>query len=82
MQTRDSETDALKDTALIEREAKLFKQMEKAEKEHGPQIYHVVGKIPKKKERITVNGLTFIVTYSDFATGMFHAKIERPQLEP
>ena len=39
--------------------------------------HRVVGKFPKTKHEIKINGLVFIVTYSDYATGLIHAKIKR-----
>ena len=39
--------------------------------------HQVIGKLPKKGQKITINGLVYETTFVDVVKGLFHAKINR-----
>lgn len=55
----------------------LLKEL-KDQPELGEGNHRIIGYLPKKGKQITVNGLLFDVTESDFIRGRFVAKISKP----
>lgn len=68
------ENNKLVDTSVDE-----FVKLQKAQsKMHSKMTYSVIGKLPEKGSRVTVNGLEYKVRMCDKQLGRLHLEIRKP----
>ena len=77
MQTMDKHNQVIDVTTGTPNElAQRIEELQgRADKMGGEPMHHVIGKLPKKKSIIIMGGLQYKVIYSDYITGIFHAKL-------
>lgn len=73
MQSFDGDKLVSTDQGTLDELKEKIKEME------GKTTHSVIGRLPEKGQKITINGLNYTITYVDKALGKFHARIIRPE---
>jgi hypothetical protein len=72
MQVRDNKTNEVLKSSMLEKVEQLQQELNKLKNEHL-----VLGKLPNNGDKITINGLEFVVTYVDKQFSKLHLELYR-----